>query len=289
MVSVASAGYLNVAENAAIQLDPLLTVGPGAALFDAAAVQGFRNPDKLLRDYTPTADRYVIAARVTGTVDTGFPDGPPDVDPDNSQQAPWTRSVLAQSDKPLDLVVVADADILADRFWLIMRDFVGGQVPEPTADNGDFVLNAIEALSGSSALTGLRSRGTSNRPFDVLVDLQRQASQRFEDKERELAGTLAKTERDFRELVRRNPEGSTAVISDKDRRTMQNFQRKILQLRAELRAVRRSITEDFERLEVRLWFFNIALVPCLIALLAIGLAVWRLYRRRDRAHEAAAG
>ncbi len=289
-VAVASAGHIRAAENATIKLDPLLVTSPGSALIDSSKVQGFRNPLRLLREFEPTDDRYIVAARVTGTVRTAFPDGMP-VETDESatsQETQWTRPILTESAEPLNVIVIADADVLVDRFWVIMRDFVGGQVPAPTADNGDFVLNGIEALSGSDALTGLRGRGTANRVFDVLVDLQRKASQRFEDKERELDETLKKTERDLRDLRRRNSDGK-AVFSDRDRRAMQKFQRKILQLRAELRAVRRSITQDFERLEIRLWLFNIVLVPVLVAIFAIVLALWRSYRRRDRAHEAAAG
>ncbi len=69
---------------------------------------------------------------------------------------------------------------------------------------------------------------------------------------------------------------------------MDRFQREILKLRSELRTVRLSLNEEFESLEVRLWFLNIALVPILIGLFAILLGVWRGVRRRDRAFEAAA-
>ena len=70
---------------------------------------------------------------------------------------------------------------------------------------------------------------------------------------------------------------------------MEKFQRDVLKLRAELRTVRRSLSEDFKTLEAQLWFLNIALVPILLALLAILLAIWRGIQRRQRFHESAAG
>ena len=293
-VAVASAGHIGVMDGATISLEPLLTTSQGSALFDSKMVQGFRDAERLLQAYEPTGDRYVIAGRVTGMVETAFPNGVPagpDSDAKDAETAAptWTRPVLATSSTPLDVIVIADADLLVDRFWIIMRDFVGGQVPVPTADNGDFVLNGIEALTGSTALTGLRGRGSISRAFDVLQDLQRKASQRFEDKERQIVETLEKTETDLRAFRRRTPEGSAVIVSDRDRRRMEGLQRELLRLRAELRAVRRSITEDFEGLQTRLWFLNIALIPILVAILAMILSVWRSRQRRDRAREAVAG
>jgi ABC-type uncharacterized transport system involved in gliding motility auxiliary subunit len=293
VVAVASAGALKLRDGATVKLDPLLTTSPGSTLIPSEKVQGFRNPLKLLREHATGDQQFVLAGRLTGSVKTAFPDGLPVIKQDEDEPPvkapPWTREILTESAKPLDIVLVGDADLLVDRFWVIMRDFAGRKVPVPTANNGEFVLNAIDALAGSSTLLELRGRGTTSRPFEVLQEIQRQAAQKFEDKERELRETLKKTEQKLRALRQRNPSGSAAVISEKDRRSMDRFQRDILKLRSELRTVRRSLNEEFETLEARLWFLNIALVPILIGLLAIVLGIWRGMRRRNRVHEAVAG
>jgi ABC-type uncharacterized transport system involved in gliding motility auxiliary subunit len=293
VVAIASAGHIGLKEGASVTLDPLLTTSPGSTLIPSKKVQGFRNPLKLLREHATGDQQFVLAARVTGSVRTAFPDGLPVIKQDEDEAPvkapPWTREVLTESIKPLDVVLLGDADLLADRFWVIMRDFAGRQVPVPTANNGEFILNAIDALAGSSTLLELRGRGTASRPFVVLQDIQRKAAQQFEDKERELRETLQKTEQKLRALRQRNPSGAAAAISEKDRRSMEQFQRDILKLRSELRTVRRSLNQDFETLEARLWFLNIALVPILIGIFAILLGVWRGMRRRDRAHEAVTG
>jgi ABC-type uncharacterized transport system involved in gliding motility auxiliary subunit len=293
VVSIASAGALKLREGATVKLEPLLTSSPGSTLIPSEKVQGFRNPKKLLREHPVGDQQFVVAARLTGDVKTAFPDGLPVIKQDEDEAPvkapPWTRKILTKSEKPLDIVLLGDADLLVDRFWVIMRDFAGRQVPVPTANNGEFILNAIDALAGSSTLLELRGRGTASRPFVVLQEIQRNAAKQFEDKERELRETLQKTEQKLRALRQRNPSGSAAVISEKDRRSMERFQRDILKLRADLRTVRRSLNQEFETLEARLWFLNIALVPILIGLIAILLGIWRGMRRRDRAHEAAAG
>ena len=136
----------------------------------------------------------------------------------------------------------------------------------------------------------LRGRGSSTRPFEVLQAIDREAARKFQKKECKLRKTLENTEKKLQELRQRNPAGSGALlISDADRAAIEKYQRSILALRAELRAVQRSVREDKDRLERELWFYNIAGVPILVALFALVLSAFRARRRRNRAHEAAAG
>jgi len=170
-----------------------------------------------------------------------------------------------------------------------MRDFAGQRVPVPTANNGDFVLNSIEALAGSSSLMELRGRGSASRPFQVLQDIQKRASQKFEDKERGLRQTITKTETKLQQLRRRNPESSAKVVSERDRREMEKMQREILGFRSELRKVRRSLTKDYQRLEMQLWFLNIALVPIVLIIFSLALSVVKIIRRRNHSFEPSGG
>ena len=293
VVALASAGHLSVKDNSSLKMTPLLISSPGAGLIDSKKVQGFRNPKKLLREFKADKKQFILAGRITGSVQTAFPDGVPapgkDQDGKLVEVNPWQRPILAQSESPLDVIVVADADILADRFWVIMRDFAGQRVPVPTANNGDFVLNSIEALAGSSSLMELRGRGSVSRPFKVLQDIQKTASQKFEDKERGLRQTITKTEKKLQQLRRRNPESSAKVVSERDRREMEKMQREILGFRSELRKVRHSLTQDYQRLEMQLWFLNIALVPILLIIFSIALSVIRIVRRRNHSFEPAGG
>ena len=255
-------------------------------------MQGFRNPKKLLREFIPGDGQYTIAARVNGTVQSSFPEGLTETKNDHAGDGKKdtkpirsSNKALKKSSQPLDVIVVADADILADRFWVIKRDFAGQKVPVATANNGDFVLNAIESLSGRNNLMALRGRGTASRPFEVLRNIQQIASQKFEDKERQLGQTLLNTEKKLKELRRKNPEGSEAVVSKNDQRSMEKMQREILKLRSELRKVRRSLTNEYESLEMRLWFFNIALVPLVLTAFLIILAIARSIRRKRHAYK----
>src|SRR5262249_54723173 len=102
---------------------------------------------------------------------------------------------LAESKGPINLVVVADTDFLDDRFWLQVQDFFGQRVGVPTAGNGDFLINAVDNLAGSSELIGLRSRGKSTRPFTVVERLRRDAEVKFLAQEKALQAKLDTAEK----------------------------------------------------------------------------------------------
>src|SRR3712207_3318746 len=81
----------------------------------------------------------VIAARIRGVLKSAFA-GPPALAPDQKRPDNFPEH-KAQTDGPANLVVVADSDILADRFWVRVSDFFGQQTAMPFADNGPFVAN----------------------------------------------------------------------------------------------------------------------------------------------------
>src|SRR5208282_6913880 len=97
--------------------------------------------------------------------------------PTNPAEAPAVPATdwVKTSAQPINIVVVADTDMLDDRFWVQSQDFFGQRVAIPIANNGDLVANAIEVLAGGNDLIGLRSRGTSARPFEVVDQIERNA------------------------------------------------------------------------------------------------------------------
>lgn len=284
-LAVASAGYIKAKDGASIKIDPLVTSSPGSMLIDTKELQGpMPQPEKLLREYKPGPERYTIAGLVTGKVKTAFPDGqPPLGDGEDADPKAKFDTVLTESKGPIEAIVVADTDVLADRFWVQFRNFFGRQVAMPGAGNGDFVANALDALTGSSALLQLRGQGSSYRPFEVIEQIKRKADQKYQAKEQELRDTLDATQKKLDALRNRQAGTSGPVaLSDDERRQVQDYQRQILRLRTELREVQHSLREDVDRLETKVLFANIALMPVLVAVFALALAAWRVRRRSRR-------
>lgn len=292
-LNLASAGILRQVDGASATLTPLITTSTEAMAIDAARLAGRPDIMGLLRAFRPSGERYVLAARLGGTVKTAYPDGPPKPAEGGDGNAaegaagadvrgPAADQVL-ESVTPLNLIVVADTDMLEDRFWVQVQDFFGQQLVLPLANNGDFVINAIDNLAGSGDLIGLRSRGTVNRPFERIERMQRAAEQRLRGKEQELREKMQATEQKLARLQTSEEGGGSAILSDEQRRAIRDFRQEWLDIRRQLRDVQRDLRRDIEGLEGRLRFVNIALIPILVGCLAVGLGLWRTRRHRRRA------
>ena len=173
-------------------------------------------------------------------------------------------------------IIVADSDMLADQFWVDVRDFLGQQVAIPNASNAAFVVNALDNLSGSEALIALRGRGTDDRPFQLVSELRRDAERRYREKEQALT-TKLKEVQDQLAKYENTGDGGNVLLSESDRQAIDRFRADMLTIRRELREVKRALREDIDRLDGWLRFANIGLVPLLIG---IGGGGWALLRRR---------
>ncbi len=278
-VTFASAGEVRRREGSTVELTPLLTASPQSALIEAARVRQQPDPARILAEFKADGQRHVLLARVRGVLSTAFPEGPPAL-PEGVQRAEGLPAHMAQTNGPANFVVGNDTDILEDRFWVRVQDFFGQQVATPTSDNGALVTNLADTLAGGDSLISLRSRGESLRPFTLVDAMRTEAEARYRQTERGLTERLQATERRLREL-RQGPGGnnSQTVITPEQRAEIDAARAEIVRTRQELRGVQRELRQGIEGLETWLRILNIALVPALITLLAIGLAVMRARRR----------
>ena len=162
-IVLATAGILRPREGAATTLEPLVVSGARAAPVDAGLVGLNADPRRLRAGFVPGDGPLVIAARVRGPAASAFPDGPP-AEGDEDDGAERQAAHLAEAVVPIDLVVVADTDLLDDRFWVDVRSFGGESIATPFADNDALVINALEALTDAIDLSGLRGRAVTARP-----------------------------------------------------------------------------------------------------------------------------
>ena len=95
------------------------------------------------------------------------------------------RSFEQQSDATT-IVVFADSDFFDDRFWVSEQNYLGQRFGVPIADNGKFLLNAVENLMGSNDLISLRGRERVARPFTRVEALRRAAEKQYLQEEENL-------------------------------------------------------------------------------------------------------
>lgn len=261
-LNIATAGILEPVEGAKTRFVPLLQSSEYAMPFDAARFAALGNPEELIRDLEPTGERYAIAARISGPAQSAYPNG-----------IEGQKDGLKSAEN-INVIAVADTDLLTDRMWVQVQDFFGQRVPQPFADNAGFAINALDNLSGSDALISVRSRGRFSRPFEVVEALQRDAEAQFRVKEEDLQKRLAETDQKLASLQQQDP-SKPLELTPEQQATVQQFIAEKLRIRKELREVRFQLNAQIEDLGRTLKLVNILAVPLLLTLGVLALWLWR--------------
>lgn len=277
-LNLRSPGALVSRDGATTTLTPIVSSSAQAMMIAKEKVEVRPDPVGLINDFEPAGEPFALAARLTGPVASAFPDGPPESVTDEEAKAAHRR----ESEVPVNMILVGDADILADQNWVQRQQLLGQQYSVPIAHNGDFAVNALDNLGGSEGLIGLRGRGLSVRPFEVLAEMERAAEDRFRAKEQELLQQIEETNGRIAAL-QKEEQDSGVILTGAQQEEVDSFRQQVLGLRTELREVQHALRQDVERMESWIKALNIWAVPLAIGLLALVLAVLRRARwgRRD--------
>lgn len=262
VIDVASTGYFGLLPGAVVRLDPLIQSTTDAMVVSAQRVRDATDPAALYKDYTPDGEHYAIAVRLEGKLAGAFPGGPPTQPPARKPQ----------------VILVGDTDLLSDRLWVQASPTLGQTLMSPFANNGDFLVNAIDDLAGPSNLIAIRGRAVSERRFTRVDALRRQADEKFKAKQIELQAELGDTE-DRLTALRHGAQGKSRTAAQKA--AVEEFIQRKLEIRNELRAVQRSLDADIELLSMQLKFIDILLMPILVTLAGLLYGLWRMRRRHS--------
>ena len=264
MTSVGS--FTSTKDNAKLQ--PLVTSSKDAGTMEASIVadrQG--DPRRFLAGLKKDGKPLVLAARLTGTLDSAFAGGKPE----GSERA---GDPVKQSTQPANVILVGDADMLMDRNWITTRNLLGQSFSQAFANNGDFVNNAIEQMAGGPALTDLRGRGVSWRPFERIQGMEQAADARYRAKEQELLTQLKDTQAKLAQLPK--AEGAAAdALSPEQVRAIDGFRSQMLAIRAELRDVQFALRSDVDKLKAWIMAINVGVAPLVFGVIALLFALRR--------------
>ncbi|PKL96373.1 MAG: hypothetical protein CVV18_01930 [Gammaproteobacteria bacterium HGW-Gammaproteobacteria-8] len=267
LVNVASAGALVDLERDGISFEPLIHSSDRAGLLPAERLRMLGDPAELIAELGIDGTRHALGVRLTGSVSSAFPERVPEG---------------GLSEGGLNAIIIADTDLLTDNLWVQRQSFLGTVLLNPFADNGALAVNAVENLLGDANLISIRSRSTSNRPFDLVDDLRREAEARLRATEQQLEAELAEAENRLTQLQQQRGDADLSILTPEQEAEIDRFMDQRLEIRRQLRQVRRELDQDIEALGSRVKLINIALVPALVTAVALLLA----WRRRKAQHGA---
>ena len=319
-INFSSAGAIAQLEETSTIFEPLIESSTDAMLMDAALLENVADPSVLFDEFVSSQQSYVVAARVSGLFDSAFPEGRPIVSEEGEEsesQSEITSNSLASEDTVVEqevvgseeaeeeiaeaveeevievrehisgsgtianIVVFADTDFLSDRMWVQVAQFLGRRIPQPFANNGDLIINALDNLSGSADLVSIRSRGRYSRPFTRVLDLQREADDRLRTEEADLLSRLAETEASLADLNQVEDGEPIGQITPEIQSEIDRFNGELLETRRRLRDVQYQLTEDIERLGANLKAIDTALIPILLTIILLVMHYLRVQRRKS--------
>jgi len=267
-VNVASAGALeNLDESDGPTVEWLIQSSERSGLLATERLRMAADPSALIDEVGLDDERYTVAARVTGEAETAFPE---------------RVGETGRSSGVVNAIVVADTDLLADNMWVQRQSFLGSVILNPFADNGALAVNALENLLGNADLISIRSRSTSTRTFELVEDLRRQAEARLRETEQRLESELRETENRLTQLQQGRGDSDMSILTPEQEAEIDRFMKQRLEIRRQLRQVRRELDEEIEALGTRIKIINIMLVPLLVTIVALFVA----WRRRRQQHGA---
>ncbi len=270
VIHLGTAGIIEQREDSTVEMSELMRTSKDSMQLERDLILFQQDPNIILDNFESENRQQNLAVRLSGLVTSAYPDGNPLAEEENG------NGHLKEG--KINVILVADTDILNDMFWVRTQSFFGVDIPQPIANNGDFVVNTLENLSGNTDLISLRSRGEFSRPFEVVETIRREAEDKFRDRERELQAKLSETEQRIQTLQREDGE-SELILSKEQNAEIDKFQTELLNTRKELRAVQHELQKNIESLGTKLKFINIGLMPLLIMIAAIANGLYRAQRR----------
>ena len=269
-----SAGSIeNLNTNSSLVIEPLIRTSKESMLIERYKMQFRADPEQLLKDFESQDKSYIIGARIKGELDSAFT-------MEDIKKIELDTKQHINNIKDANIILFADTDLLSDNTWISEQDMFGRNSITPIADNGRMVVNSIESMSGGRNLIGLRGRGSSNRPFLVIEDLQKKAELSFREKQISLQNELQGTEDKLKE-IQSNQLGSSESKTSEQNKAIEEFQRKILSIRKQLRDVQRQLNADIERLENNIKILNIWTMPLIVIILYFFIKVFTEKRRKE--------
>jgi len=267
-IMMIEAGSLQKIQGVTVAFEPVIQASRESSLLLAPTINR-SDPQSIYKNLKPGKEPQTLAAVYSGVFGSAFekrPELPAEGEDKQSPAAVYSKPHKAMAEKESSILVVADTDLLMDKYSVRTFSFFGQSLSSPLNHNLSFVQNVVEYLSGSQDLISIRSRGKFSRPFTRVQDIQKAAQDKYMAKEKELSSRLESVQQKINELQNHEVKGNKVILSREQLREIENFRKEEAKIRKERRLVRKNLREDIEKLGQKLTFLNVFLVPLLVAI-----------------------
>ena len=214
-------------------------------------------------DGKPTGtNKFALAVKISGTFTTAFPDGKPGSsgeEEESDEEKTTNSNHLKESESENHVCLIGDTDLLSEEHFLIQQRFLLSQ-------NVSFVQNIVDHF-GDDTLINIRSRN-QDRPFTTIMDLEKEAQSKFEDK-------LKKLEAEQQAILEKKTklestgEGQNQFTLSIDPEALKDIQKKELEKRKQIREIRKELRSEIDLIQLQIKLANIVSMPALVIIAGI--------------------
>ena len=214
-------------------------------------------------DGKPTGtNKFALAVKISGTFTTAFPDGKPGSsgeEEESDEEKTTNSNHLKESESENHVCLVGDTDLLSEEHFLIQQRFLLSQ-------NVSFVQNIVDHF-GDDTLINIRSRN-QDRPFTTIMDLEKEAQSKFEDKLKKLEAEQQAILQEKTKLESTG-KGQNQFTLSIDPEALKDIQKKELEKRKQIREIRKELRSEIDLIQLQIKLANIVSMPALVIIAGI--------------------
>ena len=222
-----------------IEFIPLITTSQNSEALPATVAQKNIHPINVLNNFKPDDIDKVLAAKI----------------------------ISKDPNRPFESIVIADSDFIYERFWGKPITFLDNTYYIPIFDNATFLLNALESLSGETVLIGLQNQTPISRSFTVIDKTRKNSMLTFKQKENQIFVQINETKKQLQEITNKRTFEERTNFTPDELSLIAGIRKNLDNLRQDLAQLKIGQDNEIRKIELKVKFYNIYLIPLIILLL----------------------
>ena len=226
-----------------IRFEPLLRASQISEIMPVSVVIDGLHPQEILQNFEPDNNPKILAAEIIGQ------------EPNNK----------------FDIIAIADTDFIYDTFWGTKRSFLENEYIIDNFDNANFVLNALDYLTGDTALLELRGKTAQDHPFKGIETMRRLNSLKFTQQENAIFDEMDRAKAAMQEVWNKKDFEERENFTADELAAISKVRNQLNDLRQQLSDIREQAFEDIKKIDTRISLLNLLLIPFLLAVILLGV------------------
>jgi len=268
---------------AGVSANTLIKTSENAGLVDS--MKASQLDPKIATTMKREGHAFDLVLSLSGNFKSAFPEGKPaEPKPEGEAAKPEEKKAdsLKEATAPGNVFLIGDVDAFYDRFAYSVQNFGGMQMVSPINGNSSLLMNVIDQAAGSQYLIGARSRSATRRPFKVIQEME-------DNFDKKVGAEIAKYREDEKAAIEKlqalqaeKSKLNDPIASPEQEATIKSVQKQQRDASKKVRDMEKGLQSQKDALTGRITLLNVAGMPFVVILFAIGLFIVRSSRTRAR-------